>query len=204
MESDKQERIRARAHAIWQSQGEPEGAQDSNWEQAERELAAEENVGTTDNLQDTELTPTLPRSTIRSRRTWSSPAACCRIWSRVRSTRPTRMSSPISAAGSWIRWGTSATSSVRRAGGDTGDVRPRLDAAHPSARAQISLPSTMGAFQVSGRMGRARTGWTTAPLRSGSAPTPWSMAARRWSMTRIYRWRTRARSAPPCGPRAPG
>lgn len=33
------EDIRARAHAIWQQEGEPEGRADEHWAQAEQELA---------------------------------------------------------------------------------------------------------------------------------------------------------------------
>lgn len=37
--NDAQERIRQRAHAIWEAQGHPEGLADEHWRQAEAELA---------------------------------------------------------------------------------------------------------------------------------------------------------------------
>jgi rubrerythrin len=36
---DREERIRQRAYAIWESEGRPEGEERRHWEKAERELA---------------------------------------------------------------------------------------------------------------------------------------------------------------------
>ena len=38
MTDDRQEKIRTRAHAIWQSEGEPHGRHDEHWAQAESEV----------------------------------------------------------------------------------------------------------------------------------------------------------------------
>jgi hypothetical protein len=48
MNGDRDERIRARAHAIWEREGRQEGSQDAHWQRAERELAEEEQPEGTD------------------------------------------------------------------------------------------------------------------------------------------------------------
>ena len=40
MTDDRQERIRKRAHAIWESHGRPDGSDREHWEQATREIDA--------------------------------------------------------------------------------------------------------------------------------------------------------------------
>ena len=47
MEQDRISQVRQRAHAIWIEQGQPEGAADQHWAQAEAEFAAEASVTTT-------------------------------------------------------------------------------------------------------------------------------------------------------------
>ena len=42
MSDDRQHRIRQRAHAIWESHGRPHGADREHWEQATREIDAED------------------------------------------------------------------------------------------------------------------------------------------------------------------
>lgn len=42
MTEDKQHRIRQRAHAIWESRGHPHGHDRDHWEQATREIDAED------------------------------------------------------------------------------------------------------------------------------------------------------------------
>ena len=42
MRSDREERIRQRAYAIWQSEGHGNGREEEHWHRAEREIAAEE------------------------------------------------------------------------------------------------------------------------------------------------------------------
>ena len=42
MRSDREERIRQRAYAIWQSEGHGHGQHEDHWHRAEREIAAEE------------------------------------------------------------------------------------------------------------------------------------------------------------------
>ena len=42
MRSDREERIRQRAYAIWQSEGHGHGRHEDHWHRAEREIAAEE------------------------------------------------------------------------------------------------------------------------------------------------------------------
>jgi hypothetical protein len=42
MRSDREERIRQRAYAIWQSEGHGHGREEEHWHRAEREIAAEE------------------------------------------------------------------------------------------------------------------------------------------------------------------
>jgi hypothetical protein len=42
MRSDREERIRQRAYAIWQSEGHGHGREEEHWQRAEREIAAEE------------------------------------------------------------------------------------------------------------------------------------------------------------------
>ncbi|HUD93368.1 DUF2934 domain-containing protein [Sphingobium sp.] len=41
MSQDTQEKIRARAHAIWEAQGHPDGRAEDHWRQAESEIAAQ-------------------------------------------------------------------------------------------------------------------------------------------------------------------
>lgn len=42
MATDRQERIRHRAHEIWEKQGRPHGADYQHWDQATREIDAED------------------------------------------------------------------------------------------------------------------------------------------------------------------
>ena len=42
MRSDREERIRQRAYAIWQSEGHAHGREEEHWHRAEREISAEE------------------------------------------------------------------------------------------------------------------------------------------------------------------
>lgn len=42
MSDDRQDRIRQRAHAIWESHGRPHGADHDHWHQATREIEAED------------------------------------------------------------------------------------------------------------------------------------------------------------------
>ena len=44
-EAEKEERIRARAYALWEQQGRPEGRQSENWDQARREIEQEDADG---------------------------------------------------------------------------------------------------------------------------------------------------------------
>ena len=41
MNDDREERIKARAHEIWQREGSPEGRENDHWKEAEQELDAE-------------------------------------------------------------------------------------------------------------------------------------------------------------------
>jgi hypothetical protein len=41
MESDREKRVRERAHQIWQREGEPHGRADEHWAQAEAEIELE-------------------------------------------------------------------------------------------------------------------------------------------------------------------
>jgi hypothetical protein len=45
MPDDREERIRARAHQLWESEGRPSGREAEHWEQARREIEAEEAGG---------------------------------------------------------------------------------------------------------------------------------------------------------------
>lgn len=42
MSDEKQHRIRQRAHAIWERQGRPDGAEHDHWHQASQEIDAED------------------------------------------------------------------------------------------------------------------------------------------------------------------
>jgi len=42
MADDRHDRIRQRAHAIWEQEGRPEGAHERHWRQAENEVAAQD------------------------------------------------------------------------------------------------------------------------------------------------------------------
>ncbi|MER8438563.1 DUF2934 domain-containing protein [Mesorhizobium sp. M1312] len=44
MTDDRQERIRRRAHAIWEQTGRPDGAHQQHWDQASAEIDGEENL----------------------------------------------------------------------------------------------------------------------------------------------------------------
>ena len=41
MDDDREDRIRARAHEIWQREGSPKGHENDHWKEAEQELDAE-------------------------------------------------------------------------------------------------------------------------------------------------------------------
>lgn len=41
MTGDREQKIRERAHAIWQDEGQPHGRHDDHWDQASREFDAE-------------------------------------------------------------------------------------------------------------------------------------------------------------------
>ena len=41
MDEDKEQRIRARAHALWLDEGRPEGRAQAHWDQAEQEMSAD-------------------------------------------------------------------------------------------------------------------------------------------------------------------
>lgn len=41
-QTDTEHRIRERAHALWEAEGRPEGKREAHWEQARREIAAED------------------------------------------------------------------------------------------------------------------------------------------------------------------
>lgn len=45
MQDDKEDRIRRRAHAIWEAEGRPEGRHEAHWEQARAEIEAIEASG---------------------------------------------------------------------------------------------------------------------------------------------------------------
>lgn len=45
MQDDREERIRRRAHEIWEREGQPEGKHDEHWAQATAEVAAEDDKG---------------------------------------------------------------------------------------------------------------------------------------------------------------
>lgn len=45
MSGNRDERIRERAHAIWDREGRPEGAAQRHWEQAEQEISKEDGAG---------------------------------------------------------------------------------------------------------------------------------------------------------------
>lgn len=47
MDQDRQERIRQRAHEIWESEGRPEGRDAHHWSQAEQELGEDSEKGGT-------------------------------------------------------------------------------------------------------------------------------------------------------------
>ena len=64
MGDDREERIRARAHEIWQREGSPEGHENAHWKEAEQELDAE-NTGAGSALsQDTPPQPSDPKKGI--------------------------------------------------------------------------------------------------------------------------------------------
>ncbi|MCO5066217.1 MAG: DUF2934 domain-containing protein [Rhizobiaceae bacterium] len=44
MSANRDERIRQRAHAIWDREGRPEGAAQRHWQQAEQEIAQEDSA----------------------------------------------------------------------------------------------------------------------------------------------------------------
>jgi hypothetical protein len=47
MDTGKEERIRTRAHEIWEREGRPEGDHERHWQQAMREIEEEDAVGQT-------------------------------------------------------------------------------------------------------------------------------------------------------------
>ena len=59
MASDREDLIRERARRIWESEGQPDGQHLRHWSEATAQIEAEERIGATDNLEDTELTSAL-------------------------------------------------------------------------------------------------------------------------------------------------
>ncbi|WP_299134161.1 DUF2934 domain-containing protein [uncultured Amaricoccus sp.] len=59
MAIDREEMIRERARQIWENEGRPDGEQDRHWSEATSQIEAEERIGATDDLEDTELTSAL-------------------------------------------------------------------------------------------------------------------------------------------------
>ncbi|HYD68872.1 DUF2934 domain-containing protein [Azospirillum sp.] len=59
------ERIRRRAHEIWEREGCPEGRQDAHWEQARRELEAEEEAAAPAALDAAAAQPPAPGPVVR-------------------------------------------------------------------------------------------------------------------------------------------
>jgi hypothetical protein len=57
-EQSREERIRARAHQIWEEEGRPEGRSDAHWERATIEVGLQDNQS--DRLKPAETTPTEP------------------------------------------------------------------------------------------------------------------------------------------------
>ena len=45
MAEDREQRIRLRAYTIWEREGRPEGREQEHWEQARREIEAEDRAG---------------------------------------------------------------------------------------------------------------------------------------------------------------
>lgn len=44
MDQDRETRIRARAHALWEENGRQDGSHEAHWQQAEREVGEEESA----------------------------------------------------------------------------------------------------------------------------------------------------------------
>lgn len=59
MGNDREDRIRERARQVWENEGKPEGQHERHWSEATSQIEAEERIGATDNLEDTELTSAL-------------------------------------------------------------------------------------------------------------------------------------------------
>jgi len=59
MATDRDDLIRERARQIWENEGQPEGQHERHWSEATSQIEAEERIGATDNLEDTELTSAL-------------------------------------------------------------------------------------------------------------------------------------------------
>lgn len=55
MDGDRDERIRQRAHEIWEREGRKEGSEAENWQRAEREVRQEEEAGGTSSGEDGEM-----------------------------------------------------------------------------------------------------------------------------------------------------
>lgn len=60
MDDDREDRIRARAHEIWQREGSPEGRENDHWKEAEQELDAENTGAGSAVSQDTTPKPSDP------------------------------------------------------------------------------------------------------------------------------------------------
>jgi hypothetical protein len=56
-DSDREKLIRERAYQIWTDEGRPEGRADAHWEQAEKEIAAEDKHGFISERTDTLTNP---------------------------------------------------------------------------------------------------------------------------------------------------
>lgn len=57
---DPMQKIRERAHAIWEQEGRPDGRELEHWERAERELDGEEGLGSLDSTSSNQAVSDVP------------------------------------------------------------------------------------------------------------------------------------------------
>ncbi|MFD2816212.1 DUF2934 domain-containing protein [Paracoccus aerius] len=80
MDADQEDRIRQRAHQLWEEQGRPEGMHDQHWEQARSEMGA---GAAMTRRRRRACRKIRPRATAtRSDRNW--PAASMTTWKTIR------------------------------------------------------------------------------------------------------------------------
>jgi hypothetical protein len=88
MSGDREHRIRERAHAIWESQGRPHGADRDHWDQATKEIEAEGGPANGSTLKKPARAPAKPRTKATAAAPKSGEAPAAKKTVKTKAVRP--------------------------------------------------------------------------------------------------------------------